>query len=89
VDRLCPEASCGPRSRLITFVRDRPGHDLRYAIDAAKIRRELSWEPSQTFESGLEQTVQWYLDHSDWVERVTSGVYRRERLGVAGLEVGA
>ena len=61
---------------LITFVRDRPGHDRRYAIDPTKIRTELAWEPSYTFESGMRQTVQWYLDHQDWVQHVTSGAYR-------------
>ena len=61
---------------LITFVADRPGHDLRYAIDASKIERELGWIPSETFETGLRKTVQWYLDNSGWVERVTSGAYR-------------
>ena len=66
---------------LITFVNDRPGHDARYAIDASKIQRELGWVPDETFESGLHKTVQWYLDHSDWWERVLSGAYRLERLG--------
>ncbi|WP_018865188.1 dTDP-glucose 4,6-dehydratase [Thioalkalivibrio sp. ARh3] len=61
---------------LITFVADRPGHDLRYAIDASKIERELGWVPSETFETGLRKTVQWYLDNGDWVEGVTSGAYR-------------
>jgi dTDP-glucose 4,6-dehydratase len=83
VDRLCPHACGAPRSRLITFVSDRPGHDRRYAIDATKIRHELGWQPMQTFASGLEQTVRWYLDNADWARRVTTGVYRRERLGLA------
>lgn len=61
---------------LITFVRDRPGHDLRYAIDAGKIERELGWRPEETFESGLRKTVQWYLSNEDWVSGVTSGAYR-------------
>ncbi|WP_404298466.1 dTDP-glucose 4,6-dehydratase [Halomonas sp.] len=61
---------------LITFVKDRPGHDLRYAIDAGKIERELGWHPEETFESGLRKTVQWYLDNDAWVEGVTSGAYR-------------
>jgi len=57
-------------------VRDRPGHDRRYAIDPAKVRSELAWEPAHTFEAGMRQTVRWYLDHPDWVQRVTSGAYR-------------
>ncbi|HEX3657655.1 MAG TPA: dTDP-glucose 4,6-dehydratase [Pirellulales bacterium] len=83
VDRLRPglrHASC--RS-LIKFVTDRPGHDRRYAIDTTKISGELAWQPLQEFESGLELTIRWYLDNPDWVERVTSGKYRRERLGLA------
>ncbi len=63
-------------------MKDRPGHDRRYAIDASKIKAELGWEPRQDFESGLELTVRWYLDNPGWVERVQSGKYRRERLGV-------
>ncbi len=60
----------------ITFVKDRPGHDRRYAIDASKIQRELGWKPAETFETGIRKTVQWYLDNQDWVQNVTSGVYR-------------
>lgn len=67
---------------LITFVKDRPGHDARYAIDAGKIERELGWRPQETFESGLRKTVQWYLDNPEWWSRVLSGAYRLERLGV-------
>ncbi len=75
LDELAPRA--GSRYKdLVTFVRDRPGHDRRYAIDPTKIRTELGWEPSFTFEAGMRQTVQWYLDHQDWVQRVTSGAYR-------------
>ena len=66
---------------LITFVKDRPGHDVRYAIDASKIERELGWVPEETFETGLRKTVQWYLDNRQWWERVLSGDYRLERLG--------
>jgi dTDP-glucose 4,6-dehydratase len=66
---------------LITFVKDRPGHDLRYAIDASKIERELGWVPEETFETGLRKTVKWYLDNYEWWERVLSGAYRLERLG--------
>jgi dTDP-glucose 4,6-dehydratase len=83
VDELAPNPSMGPRDRLITFVADRPGHDARYAIDAAKIARELGWKPKHSFESGLRQTVQWYLDNKTWWERVRTGTYRGERLGLA------
>lgn len=65
----------------IIFVKDRPGHDLRYAIDASKIQRELGWVPAETFETGIVKTVEWYLSHLDWCQRVTDGSYRRERLG--------
>ncbi|HWG05264.1 MAG TPA: dTDP-glucose 4,6-dehydratase [Beijerinckiaceae bacterium] len=68
--------------RLITFVGDRPGHDLRYAIDAGRLRSELGWAPLETFDSGLRATVRWYLDNSAWWRRIRTGVYRGERLGV-------
>jgi dTDP-glucose 4,6-dehydratase len=67
---------------LITYVTDRPGHDLRYAIDSSKIERELGWKPQERFETGLRKTVRWYLDHSDWWQAIRSGKYRGERLGV-------
>jgi dTDP-glucose 4,6-dehydratase len=67
----------GESARLITFVKDRPGHDLRYAIDAAKLNKELGWKPSLQFEEGLEKTVDWYLSHQDWVREVTSGDYQK------------
>jgi dTDP-glucose 4,6-dehydratase len=82
VDRLKPGLAHSPCNSLITFVDDRPGHDQRYAIDAAKIRTKLGWTPQQVFETGLERTIRWYLDNSTWVDRVTSGKYRRERLGL-------
>lgn len=66
---------------LITFVKDRPGHDARYAIDASKIQRELGWVPQETFASGMRKTVQWYLDNQEWWQRVLSGEYKLERLG--------
>jgi len=68
-------------SELITFVKDRPGHDLRYAIDAGKISRELGWQPEETFESGIRKTVDWYLNNLSWCEQVQTGNYQRERLG--------
>jgi dTDP-glucose 4,6-dehydratase len=66
---------------LITYVKDRPGHDVRYAIDAAKIGRELGWKPQETFESGIRKTVEWYLNNKKWWTRVLDGSYNRERLG--------
>jgi dTDP-glucose 4,6-dehydratase len=83
LEELAPEKPSGidKYRDLITFVKDRPGHDARYAIDASKIERELGWVPEETFETGLRKTVQWYLDNKGWWERVLSGDYRLERLG--------
>ncbi|MGY2461619.1 dTDP-glucose 4,6-dehydratase [Vreelandella sulfidaeris] len=67
---------------LITFVKDRPGHDMRYAIDASKIQKELGWAPEETFDTGIRKTVQWYLENQRWCQRVQDGSYQRERLGV-------
>ena len=75
LDELQPSPH-GPYSRLITHVKDRPGHDRRYAIDARKIESELGWRPAETFDSGIRKTVQWYLDHPQWVANVQSGAYR-------------
>ncbi|WP_026332905.1 dTDP-glucose 4,6-dehydratase [Thioalkalivibrio sp. ALE20] len=75
LDELKPDPE-GPYERLIRFVADRPGHDRRYAIDDTRIATELGWQPQETFESGLRKTVQWYLDNTEWVERVRSGAYR-------------
>jgi dTDP-glucose 4,6-dehydratase len=75
LDELHPDAA-GSHARLITYVKDRPGHDRRYAIDARKIERELGWRPAETFATGIRKTVQWYLDHADWVADVQSGAYR-------------
>jgi len=74
LDELRPDSA--PHEKLITFVEDRPGHDRRYAIDAGKIRNELGWQPRERFDSGLRKTVEWYLDHMNWVDSVTSGEYR-------------
>lgn len=82
LDELLPDSPHYPHRNLITYVADRPGHDLRYAIDAAKINQELGWEPLETFETGLRQTVQWYLEHGEWTERVMDGSYMGERLGL-------
>lgn len=75
LDRARPKAS-GSYAEQITFVRDRPGHDRRYAIDARKIERELGWTPEETFQTGIERTVQWYLGHADWIAHVRDGSYR-------------
>ena len=84
LEELAPAKPAGVAryADLITHVKDRPGHDLRYAIDAGKIQRELGWAPRETFESGLRKTVQWYLDNMEWSRRVQDGSYQRERLGV-------
>lgn len=76
LDELCPNSPVTPHASLITFVKDRPGHDQRYAIDAGKIQRELGWEPRENFETGIRKTVRWYLDHQDWVQNVVSGEYQ-------------
>jgi len=83
LDEVAPDATIGRRASLITFVTDRPGHDARYAIDTSKIERCLGWKPRYDFESGLRETVKWYLANEPWWTRVQSGVYRGERLGVA------
>ncbi len=75
LDELRPD-SHGPRSRLITHVKDRPGHDRRYAIDSTKLAREIRWQPAETFETGIRKTVAWYLEHAAWVSDVQTGAYR-------------
>jgi dTDP-glucose 4,6-dehydratase len=82
VDRLRPGLPHAPCESLVTFVKDRPGHDRRYAIDFSKVHRELGWSPRETFDTGIERTVRWYLDNAAWIERVQSGGYRQERLGL-------
>lgn len=77
LDELRPGDPVVPHDKLITFVKDRPGHDRRYAMDTRKIERELGWHPQETFETGIEKTVRWYLEHEDWVRDVTSGSYRQ------------
>ncbi len=76
LDQECPRTDGASYREQIAFVRDRPGHDRRYAIDASKIERELGWVPAETFESGIRKTVRWYLDNQDWVNDITSGAYR-------------
>ncbi|MDT4860110.1 dTDP-glucose 4,6-dehydratase 2 [compost metagenome] len=83
LEELAPQKPAGVLrfEDLVTFVKDRPGHDVRYAIDAGKIERDLGWTPLETFETGLRKTVQWYLDNMEWCRRVQDGSYQRERLG--------
>ena len=83
LDELHPQANMQPYADLITFVQDRPGHDLRYAIDATKIAKELGWVPEETFETGIRKTVLWYLENLEWCRRVQDRSYQRERLGVS------
>jgi len=82
LDELVPDSPYKPHAALIEFVTDRPGHDVRYAIDADKIEKELGWVPQETFESGIEKTIKWYLDNKQWCRHVQDGSYQRERLGV-------
>ena len=81
----CPSRASAGRERLITFVADRPGHDARYAIDDTKARRELGWQPSRSFEQGLEETVHWYLGHRDWWEAIRARRYGGDRLGLGPM----
>ena len=82
LDELQPQKNNMPYASLMTFVKDRPGHDLRYAIDASKIQNDLGWTPQETFETGIRKTVEWYLHNLDWCRRVQDGSYQGERLGV-------
>lgn len=83
VDALRPDLG-GDTRALVRFVADRPGHDLRYAVDATRAAEELGWRPAHDFDTGLRETVRWYLENRAWCERIASGVYRRERLGLGG-----
>jgi dTDP-glucose 4,6-dehydratase len=83
LDAVVPDAAIGARENLITFVPDRPGHDLRYAIEATKIQNELGWKPKETFETGLRKTIAWYLANQPWWEAIRSGAYQGQRLGLA------
>ena len=83
LDARRPRPDGQPRATQITYVADRPGHDRRYAIDASKLKRELGWAPAHSFQQGIADTVDWYLDHQDWVQRVLDGSYRLERIGAA------
>jgi len=81
LDEALPQSPHRPHRKLTAYVEDRPGHDLRYAIDDSKVRREFGWRPSESLESGLRKTVRWYLDNRAWWEPIRAGVYRGERLG--------
>ncbi|WP_077928383.1 dTDP-glucose 4,6-dehydratase [Wohlfahrtiimonas populi] len=81
LDELQPQKNGQRYESLITYVKDRPGHDLRYAIDASKIQKELGWSPEETFESGIRKTIEWYLNNLEWCRHVQDGSYQRERLG--------
>jgi dTDP-glucose 4,6-dehydratase len=89
LDEIEPDPALGRRERLIRFVDDRPGHDLRYAIDATKLRNELGWRPQETMESGLRKTVHWYVANRWWWEPIRTGVYGGKRLGIAAGAVQA
>ncbi|MBT8348461.1 MAG: dTDP-glucose 4,6-dehydratase [Sulfurovum sp.] len=82
LDELVPGSPHVPHESLITYVTDRPGHDLRYAIDADKIAAELGWTPQETFESGIEKTIRWYMENAEWCQHVQDGSYQRQRLGM-------
>ena len=83
LDNLIESSESKDHASLISFVKDRPGHDFRYAIDATKIERELGWRPKETFDTGIEKTVKWYLENIEWCETVTRGKYNLERLGLS------
>ena len=86
LDKLVPDSAYIPHENLITYVTDRPGHDVRYAIDADKIANDLGWLPEETFDTGIEKTINWYLDNSEWCQHVQDGSYQRERLGTGEVE---
>jgi len=82
LSELLPDSEYAPFTQLITYVADRPGHDLRYAIDATKIKDDLDWEPAETFETGIRKTLEWYLENPEWCQHVLDGSYQGERLGL-------
>ena len=82
MDKYHPRQDGSSYEELITFVTDRPGHDFRYAIDASKIINELNWEPKESFDTGIEKTIQWYLDNKLWWKSIQDNTYQQERLGV-------
>lgn len=88
MDKLIPSQSGKNYAAQIRFVTDRPGHDLRYAINPAKIEKELNWKPGVTFEEGLKRTIQWYINNQEWCQRILNGSYRLERIGLMGNQSG-
>ena len=86
LDDISPRSGGGRYGELITFVRDRPGHDRRYAMDASKLKSSLGWKPSRTFEEGLRETVKWYIDNREWTDGILSGNYRLARIGLGGKD---
>ena len=82
LDEISPRKNGSSYSDLITFVKDRPGHDFRYAIDAGKIQNDLGWSPNESFETGIRKTIHWYLDNQNWWKSIQDNNYRQERLGV-------
>jgi len=82
MDNLSPRINAAKYEKLITYVADRPGHDFRYAIDASKIENELGWLPKESFETGIEKTIRWYLDNKEWWESIQNNTYQQERLGL-------
>ena len=86
LDELRPRKNGTLYDELITYVKDRPGHDFRYAIDASKIKNELNWKPKETFETGIQKTIQWYLENENWWRRIQDGTYNQERLGLKKLD---
>ena len=85
MDKKIPSQNGKSYKSLIKYVKDRPGHDFRYAIDSTRIQNELGWEPSESFETGIEKTIQWYLDNKKWWNDIQNKTYNQERLGVAEL----
>ena len=82
MDKLSPRNTGDKYEELITYVPDRPGHDFRYAIDASKIEKELGWIPKESFDTGIEKTILWYLDNKEWWESIQNNCYKQERMGV-------
>ena len=83
LDKLKPSNSGKSYKQLISFVKDRPGHDFRYAINTTKIKKDLNWEPKETFDSGLRKTIKWYLENENWWKKIQKNIYKQERIGVS------